>query len=258
MAKIGIQDRIKGIQSRLGVKSDGIMGPATLTAVENLLFKDEGETDFSLIVSQKGLDLIVKHEISSKAYYRNFLSHPVWPGGASGVTIGIGYDLGHNTSGQILKDWGGLLAQGALDRLASTAGLRGRQAREALDRVKDIIVSLDRAREVFYSSTLPRYGARTRKAYPGVEKLFPDAQSAMLSLVYNRGASMAGSRRKEMAALKPLVIIQDYPAIADQILSMKRLWENKGLDGLLNRRDSEAALVLASDHGYGRDEMIRV
>jgi GH24 family phage-related lysozyme (muramidase) len=31
--------------------------------------------------------------------------------------------------------------------------------------------------------------------------------------------------------------------IADEIRSMKRLWEGKGLAGLLRRRDAEAALV---------------
>ena len=59
----------------------------------------------SLTVSKKGLKQLVKHEISSAAYYRKFLSHPVWPGGRSGITIGIGYDLGQNNEQRIRKDW---------------------------------------------------------------------------------------------------------------------------------------------------------
>jgi len=65
---------------------------------------------------------------------------------------------------------------------------------------------------------------------------------------------MSGSRRKEMAAIKPLVLQQDYDGIAQEILSMKRLWQGKGLDGLLKRRDDEAALVSQSDRGYKKSE----
>ncbi len=64
------------------------------------------------------------------------------------------------------------------------------------------------------------------------------------SIVYNRGSSMVGSSREEMRKIRDLVPLKDYQGIAQQIISMKRLWEGKGLDGLLKRRDAEAALVL--------------
>jgi len=80
----------------------------------------------------------------------------------------------------------------------------------------------------------------------------------LLSLVYNRGSSFNGSRRKEMAAIKPLVMQQDYAAIAEQIQNMKRLWQGKGLAGLLKRRDDEAELVLKSNRNYALSELIRV
>ena len=35
----------------------------------------------------------------------------------------------------------------------------------------------------------------------------------------------------------------DLQEIADQLRSMKRLWEGKGMGGLLKRRDAEADLV---------------
>jgi hypothetical protein len=34
-----------------------------------------------------------------------------------------------------------------------------------------------------------------------------------------------------------------YGYIADQIISMKRLWVGKGLDGLLRRRNEEADMI---------------
>jgi GH24 family phage-related lysozyme (muramidase) len=54
---------------------------------------------------------------------------------------------------------------------------------------------------------------------------------------------MEGDRRKEMRAVRDAVANQDLQEIADQIRAMKRLWEGKGLDGLLKRRDAEADLV---------------
>ena len=117
-------------------------------------------------------------------------------------------------------------------------------------------VSYDAAKEVFYKKTLPQYAQRTRKAFPGVEDLPPDAQAMLLSLIYNRGASMSGSRRREMLAIKKLVKKEDLLGIAQQIAAMKRLWVNKGLPGLLKRRDKEAILVKRSKHRYKKSDIV--
>lgn len=261
MAK-ATKERIKRIQSYLGVPADGIIGPTTLTALENRLF-DEREQEaavegVSLTVSRKGLQQLVRHEISSAAYYRRLLSHPTWPGGGSGITIGIGYDLGYNTGAQMRKDWSGKLPEIDLERLASVCGLRGDGARQVLRNVESVFIPLEAARRVFYESTLPRYAADTARVYPGVQDLHPHAQAALLSLAYNRGTSLRGSRRREMAAIKELVVQRDYAGIAEQIRSMKRLWEGRGLDGLLKRRDDEARLVRQADGLLDETETVRV
>lgn len=76
--------------------------------------------------------------------------------------------------------------------------------------------------------------------------------------VPNRGTSMSGARRKEMAAIKPLIAQQDYPAIAEQFQMMKRLWEGRGLSGLLKRHDDEADLVINANRAYDESNLIRV
>ena len=86
----------------------------------------------------------------------------------------------------------------------------------------------------------------TKKAFPGVEKLHPDAFGALVSLVFNRGGSTIGPSRLEMLNIKKAIISDRndiYNYIAAQIIDMKRLWVNKGLDGLLVRRNEESALV---------------
>lgn len=257
-----LKSRIQRIQRHLGLTADGIIGVATLTAIENRLFGRANrfvlEPGDSLIVSRKGLALLVKHEISSAAYYRKHLSSPVYPGGQSGVTIGIGYDLGYNTPTQIRGDWEGAIGDQVLERLLVVSGLKGAAAKAVVDNLSGESIPLDAAEQVFYQSTLPRYAKATARAYSGIERLFPDAQAALLSLVYNRGTRMSGGSRREMKAIKAWVEVQDYSAIADEIKSMKRLWQGKGLPGLLKRRESEARLVLAADRLYEDEELVRL
>lgn len=262
MAQKTIAARIKQIQHHLGVPADGLIGPTTLTAIENNLFsKNILKTirkNTSLIVSQLGLKKLVAHEISSKTYYKKYLSNPTWPKGQSGVTIGIGYDLGYNSISQIRNDWSGKLAEADVEKLAVVSGLKGTAAKQVIKSIKDIEVPLEAAEQVFYGSTLSRYAKQTQKAYPGAEHLHPDAQAALLSLVYNRGTKMTGSSRKEMATIVPLVKQQDYAGIALQIKEMKRLWEGKNLDGLLKRRDDEAKLVRNASRTYSDEELVNV
>jgi len=253
-------ERIKHIQTYLNLEPDGIIGSDTLTALENRLFDDSNQLSdaYSLTISRAGMEQLVQHEIVSESYYSRRLKHPIWPGGASGVTIGIGYDLGYNSASQIQRDWGGKVADVDVEKLKKVSGLKADKAKKQLHRVKNIVVTFDNAKTVFSESTLPRYAAATRKAYPGIEKLHPDVQAALLSLVYNRGASMSGSRRKEMAAIRPLVLQQDYAGIAQEIKNMKRLWIGKNLAGLLKRRDDEADLVSHAKRDYEESSLIRV
>lgn len=256
------KDRIKAIQARLGLEADGLIGPATLTAIEHLLDKENAPLVEvpRMTCSMIGLDWIVKFEISSKTYYNRHLKAPTWPGGASGVTIGIGYDLGYGSAAQMHRDWDGILADSDVKALESVCRLKGEEARSKIKlvRIRSVSVPLDSARQVFYISSLPAYAARCLKAYPGVEKLPADAQAALLSLVFNRGTRKSGSTRREMKALGPLIANADLDGIATQILSMKRLWEGKGLDGLLRRREREATLVKNSEHDYGHEDLVRI
>ena len=266
MSTLTIRERVQAIQRRLGLAADGLIGPVTLTRLEAVLAEclpdapepDASEPAFNLLVSQHGLDLIVAHEIGSEARYRRSLAQPIWPGGQSGVTIGIGYDLGHTAPSQIEKDWRGHLADADLARLLTVAGTKGDAARRALPGVRSVAVPLEAAKAVFYTSTLPRFARITRRAYPGIEALPADAQAALLSLVYNRGASKSGSRRREMKAIEPLVTAGDLGGIAGQIRAMKRIWQNSGLPGLLRRRDEEAELVEHAGRAYEPEELVKL
>jgi GH24 family phage-related lysozyme (muramidase) len=173
-----------------------------------------------------------------------------WPGGASGITIGIGYDLGYTTVDRFESDWGDTLPASQMQRLKEVVGLRGLSAKVCAHEFSDIKVTPEDAKKVFTERTLPIEQAKAQLAFPGFDKLPFDAQGALISLVYNRGTSMfdkpGEDRRKEMRAIRDAVAVGDVQEIANQLRSMKRLWEGKGLDGLIKRREDEAALVESS------------
>lgn len=169
-----------------------------------------------------------------------------WPGGGSGITLGFGCDIGADP--QSLEFWRGILTDDQIDHLAQAKGLTGRAAAQIATRFTGITVSRADAMKVFLKTSLPREIAITRKAYPGIDTLPPQVLGAMTSIVYNRGPDFSGDRRREMQAISGIIAGDgDQNAklrgIASQIVSMKRLWEGQGLDGLLRRRDAEAALV---------------
>lgn len=171
-----------------------------------------------------------------------------WPGGASGVTIGYGYDLGYEQT--FARDWQFALRSDSIDRLKQAIGLKGQSARQIAHRFTDITIPRTAALDVFVSKTLPRYEQQTIAAFPGAEKLPPLVFGALVSLVFNRGAGMKDDparpndhTRLEMRQIRDAVGRGDMKAIAQNLRTMKRLWVGKGLDGLLKRRDAEAQLV---------------
>src|SRR6266568_107547 len=166
-----------------------------------------------------------------------------WPGGASGITIGLGYDLGYESAGDFQNDWQPLLSAGDFTTLSQVVGLKATQAQSKASGLKTIKIKNSDAQQVFLERSVPKYQALTQQAFPGVDDLPADAQGALFSLVYNRGTSMNGDRRAEMRAIRDAVPNGDLQEIANQLRAMKRLWAGKGLDGLLKRRDAEADLV---------------
>lgn len=192
-----------------------------------------------MAISKAAQDLILEME--------GFSSKPEWPGGQSGVTIGFGYDLGYVTVDQFESDWGERIRPDAGQRLKAVVGLRTQRARNRIGELSDIRVSRDAAEQVFDTRTLPLYELRTAQAFPGVQALPEDARGALVSLVYNRGTSMVDNspedRRREMRAIRDAVAKGDLAEIAAQLRAMKRLWEGKGMGGLIARREEEARLV---------------
>ena len=197
-----------------------------------------------LTISEAGQRLILDFEVGGgEPYYVRCLQRPSWPLGQSGVTIGVGYDLGYNTREQIAKDWSELPPV-TLARVQACAGLKGVAAKLKTREVRDILIPWPLALKVYQSRTIPRFATLTRAAYPGVDSLDPSVQGAMLSWVFNRGEGIGSGPRD----LEKRLIRRDTPDHVDKLpehfLASQRLWigtENGA--GLCRRRRAEAALI---------------
>jgi hypothetical protein len=76
-------------------------------------------------ISDKAFNMIVMFEVSSQAAYQAKYQHPIWPGGASGVTIGIGYDVGYVSQQLLGQDWQGAIPDAVIQALRPAIGVRG-------------------------------------------------------------------------------------------------------------------------------------
>lgn len=251
--------RLRGIQQALGVDADGMLGPETLTALEKRLGIGIEQSPASLQCSRESLDQIVAFEVGSPALYEQRFRRPTWPGGESGVTIGIGYDLGQASKAEIEADWAPHLEEPDRAALLTVQGAKGDVAKQLAKNLSQVVIPFADAQQVFYANTLPRFAALTLDTFPGVDDLPADAQGAMLSLVYNRGDGLSGDRRREMREIRDLLAAGGddlLEAIAREFESMTRLWPD--VKGLRDRRTREAELVRESDRKYTKDELIRV
>jgi len=193
--------------------------------------------------SQAAVDLIVRNEIGSRKDYERKYHRPEWPGGQSGVTVAIGYDLGYVTRDKVRADFGGLVPDAMIAAMQNVVGLKGTNAGNALASVRNKVdIPWDVAMKVFEKDFV-RYENALIRACPRATELNGDCFGALASIVYNRGAggfTAAGDRYSEMRLIRAAIASGDLKSIPGYIRRMKRLWPN--MRGLLKRRDDEANL----------------
>ena len=188
-------------------------------------------------ISEYGIERIIHWETGGESYYDR---HPEWPGVESGITIGVGWDLGHTHAGETTRAWRGKVDDATLSLLVSVSGHRGEAAQTRLPHVRHLVIPWEAALAVFRDVTIPAWYLRTLRIYPHAEELPGDCTAALVSLVFNRGPNLSGDRRREMAEIQRLLAAGDLAAIPDQFRAMKRLWPE--VKGLRRRRDEEAEL----------------
>ena len=213
--------------------ADSIMDDASIAQVKAA----------NLPISLASIEEIIREEDGSQFYYQSHYQHPEWPGGASGVTILLGYDLGYATHDKVTADLKGKIPDAMLDACLSVVGIKGIAAHDAMLRIRSQInLPWSVALDVFLHTDMPQWIATARKTLPNTELLSPDCLGTIISLIYNRGASfgMAGDRYREMRAIKADMGTKNFADIPYQLRSMARLWPST--NGVHARRFREAAL----------------
>lgn len=194
-------------------------------------------------ISKRAFDMIVEFEVSSKAVYEAKYRKPEWPGVKSGVTIGIGYDVGYHTVAELRGDWLGKIPAKMVYSLEVACGVTGASARSLAESLGSVVdVPWQAALEVYSETDVPKWEAIVARALPNTDRLHPDCLGALVSLAFNRGASFKtdGPRYEEMRNIRAHILAGRLDKIPAEIRAMKRLWP--GVNGLLRRRDAEAAL----------------
>lgn len=236
----GTEEAVKAFQRENGLVADGIVGPKTWEAVERIVESTATATwdppaaapDEDLLPGFHG-DLSWVHAREGHA------GRTYWPGGASGVTLDPGVDLGHAKPALIESAYKNLLTPEQYEAVKRALGIKGTAAKAALNAdpvLKSIRISRSQADDIFHFAAKPYWTAIVRR-FPGCGE--PDTpgsvQTVMLSLSYNRGA---GNRR--LSVLSEPIARKDWRKVADIVGNMQ---QNHSLGGIRKRRRMEGELI---------------
>jgi GH24 family phage-related lysozyme (muramidase) len=202
-------------------------------------------------ISKRATALIISSEVSGSSQYMQRFHRPTWPGGSSGVTIGIGYDLGFVTVRDFHGDWGRYLGPGDVRVLETCCGLQADRAKRALHNIDRVDIPWPVASRQYEERIQPRRVGETETVLKNCNLLSPDSLGALVSLVYNRGAAGflvpeakdSAGRFIEMRKIRAMMEVKRFSDIPAQLRAMRRLWQKTpGGQGLVLRRELEAQL----------------
>jgi hypothetical protein len=197
----------------------------------------------ALSISQRAFDMILEFEVTSEQSYEDRYRRPTWPGESSGVTIGIGYDVGYVSKKELYSDWQSKIPDAMVSAIEEAVGVKGSAARPLAATLSGSVdIPWTVAIGVHGDAVIPRWVGVVEQALANCRIVGPDCLGALVSLTYDRGASYSksGEQFKEMRAIKQYMAALEFSSVAAEIRAMKRLWPDN--PGLQARRDREAKL----------------
>jgi peptidoglycan hydrolase-like protein with peptidoglycan-binding domain len=227
----GTEAAVKEAQAAAGLPASGIADAATWNWLD-------AQPAPSPVIPTEAVTFIVHEEVGGRRFYDDHCARPHFPGEASGVTIGVGYDLRFQEPRDFEADWAGILTPQAMAALRPHLGRPG--SADAVAALGDLRIAFPDAWKVFVKRALPRGIQQTMNCYGDLSQLPPLCRGALVSLVYNRGTKLTGDSRREMKAIRDHIDAGNLDRVATEFESMTRLWP--GSDGLRKRRDKEAEM----------------
>lgn len=162
---------------------------------------------------------------------------PYWPGGASGVTLDPGFDVGHAKVSLLESAFADVLSAAEMATVKEACGIKGDDARKYLVANSDlskIRISRKEADAVFPVVATP-YWEDICKRYPTLPEAPGSVQTALLSIAFNRGA-----RNHRLSVLDGALRTRDWYVVGTIIGEMQ---QDHSLEGIRKRRRMEADLI---------------
>ncbi|WP_394220781.1 peptidoglycan-binding protein [Alteromonas gracilis] len=162
-----------------------------------------------------------------------------WPGGASGVTLDPGFDLGQQEPEELNKHYASMLNPIQLVACKRCLGLKGRDAKAFLNQSLELLsirITKGQALKVMPYIAVP-YWVAVAKRFPNVkgESCPGTVHTALLSLAFNRGPNNSA-----LSCLSAPIEQHNWSALATEIGNMQ---QNHSLAGIRKRRRMEADLI---------------
>lgn len=171
---------------------------------------------------------------------RGVSNRPHWPEGASGLTLGPGYDIGHRTTAEVevfLKDELGVSDGPGLAAFVAGAGLSGDAAGDyfaAHRAILDTLAITEDQEKTIFRALVPDYEARVRRVLtaripPADWNALDDDQKCMLfDYEYNVGL-------RKFPSFTAAVLAKDWTRARKECV-------RKGLEGTRRERETFAFL----------------
>ena len=167
---------------------------------------------------------------------------PYWPGGASGITLDAGFDLGYADESLFMALYAKHLTHARRQACLDAMGTKGRDAYEYLRKsevLQNVNISFKMAQGVFPHIAASYWGSLLTRFPALVQDEVPDAvQTVMLSLAINRGPGNPDLKRLRL----PLAS-GDWKEIGTLVEEMQ---QDHDLRGIQKRRREEGAYIKTS------------
>ena len=227
---------VKPVNSLDGlIAGNGHVGAVAAAIVKSApASKEDAKPVAQLITSNKGLQFLYTREA-----WKNVSNRLHWPGGASGVTLGPGYDMKERSESEITRDMIKIGVEATKAKsIAKGAGLKGDEAKKFCRNNRDLVALTDKVEFKLMKMIVPSYERLARKKIK--VDLMQHEFDALVSFAYNLG-SVWDSIAKH---------INDGKVNA-AMTRMKAANKSGGEvnDGLIKRRELEIALYTLGNYG---------